>query len=99
MVWGSVFETSRTLEGKHVRQSLRHGVTAHNWFAHYLCDIYGGFGHGTYAEIKYETTAQCRDHADCAVVHYQAQFLFLLEISLRKVHHKMSEDSEKATHI
>ena len=43
-------------------------------------------------EIKYEITAQCRDDADCAVVQYQAQFLFLLEILLRKVHHKMSED-------
>ena len=25
--------------------SLRHGVATHNWFAHYLWDIYGGFGH------------------------------------------------------
>ena len=23
----------------------QHGVTAHNWFAHYLWDIYGGFGY------------------------------------------------------
>ena len=30
---------------------------------------------------------------------YQAQFLFLLEILLRKSPHKMSEDSVKATHI
>ena len=37
--------TSRTSEGKHVRESLRHGVTTHNWFAHYLWDIYKGFGH------------------------------------------------------
>ena len=28
-----------------MRESLRHGVTTHNWFAHYLWDIYGGFGH------------------------------------------------------
>ena len=28
-----------------MRESLRHGVTAHNWFAHYLWDIYKGFGH------------------------------------------------------
>ena len=42
---GPVFETSRTSEEKHVRESLRHGVTTHNWFAHYLWDIYGGFGH------------------------------------------------------
>ena len=26
-------------------ESLSHGVTAHNWFVHYLWDIYGGFGH------------------------------------------------------
>ena len=26
-------------------ESLRHGVTTHNWFVHYLWDIYGGFGH------------------------------------------------------
>ena len=45
LLFGPVFETSRTSEGKHVRESLRHGVTAHNWFAHYLWDIYGGFGH------------------------------------------------------
>ena len=32
-------------EEKHVCESLRHGDTAHNWFAHYLWDIYGGFGH------------------------------------------------------
>ena len=32
-------------EEKHVCESLRHGVTAHNWFAHYLWDIYKGFGH------------------------------------------------------
>ena len=42
---GPVFETSPTLEEKHVRESLRHGVTTHNWFDHYLWDIYGGFGH------------------------------------------------------
>ena len=40
---GQVFETSPTLEEKHVRESLRHGVTTHNWFVHYLYDIYGGF--------------------------------------------------------
>ena len=28
-----------------MRESLIHGVTTHNWFAHYLWDIYGGFGH------------------------------------------------------
>ena len=28
-----------------MRESRRHGVTTHNWFAHYLWDIYGGFGH------------------------------------------------------
>ena len=28
-----------------MRESLRHGVTTHNWFVHYLWDIYGGFGH------------------------------------------------------
>ena len=28
-----------------MRESLAHGVTTHNWFAHYLWDIYGGFGH------------------------------------------------------
>ena len=28
-----------------MRESLRHGDTTHNWFAHYLWDIYGGFGH------------------------------------------------------
>ena len=46
-VWvsGSVFETLRTSEEKHVCESLRHCVTAHNWFAHYIWDIYGGFGH------------------------------------------------------
>ena len=37
--------TSRTSEEKHVRESLRHGVTTNNWFVHYLWDIYGGFGH------------------------------------------------------
>ena len=42
---GPVFETSPTLEEKHVHGSLRHGVTTHNWFEHYLWDIYGGFGH------------------------------------------------------
>ena len=35
----------RTSEEKHVCESLRHGVTTHNWFVHYLWDIYGGFGH------------------------------------------------------
>ena len=40
-----VFETSHTLEEKHVRESLRHGVSTHNWFVNYLWDIYGGFGH------------------------------------------------------
>ena len=40
-----------TLEEKHVCESLRHGVTAHSWFAHYLWDIYEGFGHiGNYWE-------------------------------------------------
>ena len=43
--WASFRETSSTSEGKHVRESLRHGVTTHNWFAHYLWDIYGSFGH------------------------------------------------------
>ena len=28
-----------------MHESLIHGVTAHNWFVHYLWDIYGGFGH------------------------------------------------------
>ena len=28
-----------------MHESLRNGVTPHNWFAHYLWDIYGGFGH------------------------------------------------------
>jgi hypothetical protein len=42
---GPVFETSHTSEEKHVRESLRHGVTTHNWLEHYLWDIYGGFGH------------------------------------------------------
>ena len=42
---GSVFETSRTSEEKHVRESPRHGVTTHNWYVHYLWDIYGGFVH------------------------------------------------------
>jgi hypothetical protein len=42
---GPVFETSHTSEEKHVRESLRHGVTTHNWFAHYLYNIYKGFGH------------------------------------------------------
>ena len=28
-----------------MRGSPRHGVTTHNWFEHYLWDIYGGFGH------------------------------------------------------
>ena len=32
-------------EKKHVHESLRHGVTTHNLFAHYPWDIYGGFGH------------------------------------------------------
>ena len=36
---GPLFETSHTSEEKHVRKSLRHGVTTHNWFAHYLYDI------------------------------------------------------------
>ena len=40
-----VFETLRTSEEKHVRESLAYGITTHNWFAHYLWDIYGGFGH------------------------------------------------------
>ena len=47
-IWlpGPVFETSHpTSEQKHVHESLRHGVTTHNWFVHYLWDIYGGFGH------------------------------------------------------
>ena len=42
---GPDFETSHTSEKKHVCESLRHGVTTHNWFVHYLWDIYGGFGH------------------------------------------------------
>ena len=29
--------------GKRIR--VRHGVTTHNRFVHYLWDIYGGFGH------------------------------------------------------
>ena len=40
-----VFETSHTSRMKYVHESLRHGVTTHNWFVHYLWDIYGGFGH------------------------------------------------------
>ena len=28
-----------------MRESLRHSVTAHNWFALYLWDIYGDVGH------------------------------------------------------
>ena len=28
----------------------------------------------TYVEIKYETPAQCRDHADCAVVQHNSYF-------------------------
>ena len=43
-VWVSFRKTLRTSEEKHVRESLRHGVTTHNWFVHYLWDIYGGFG-------------------------------------------------------
>ena len=42
---GQDFKTSRTSEEKHVRENLRHSVTTHNWFVHYLWDIYGGFGH------------------------------------------------------
>ena len=42
---GPVFETSLTLEEKHEHESLRNGVITHNWFVHYLWDIYGGFGH------------------------------------------------------
>ena len=46
VTWASFrLETSHTSEEKHVRESLRHGVTTHNWFAHYLWDIYKGFGH------------------------------------------------------
>ena len=44
-VWASFRNFIHTSEEKHVRESLIHGVTAHNWFAHYLWDIYGGFGH------------------------------------------------------
>ena len=43
---GPVFETSHTSEEKHVCESLRHGVTTtHNWFEHYLYNIYKGFAH------------------------------------------------------
>ena len=42
---GPVFETSSTSEEKHVSESLMHGVTTHDWFAHYLWDIYGGVGY------------------------------------------------------
>ena len=44
-VWASIRKPSCNSEGKHVHESLRHGVTSHNWFAHYIWDIYGGFGH------------------------------------------------------
>ena len=42
---GPVFETLNTSGTKHVRESPRHVVVTYNWFAHYLWDIYGGFGH------------------------------------------------------
>ena len=42
---GQDFKTSHTSENKHVRESLRHGVATHNWFVHYVWDMYGGFGH------------------------------------------------------
>ena len=41
---GPLFETWPTLEEKHLCESLRHSVITHNWFVHYLWDIYGGFG-------------------------------------------------------
>ena len=44
-VWASFRNFTHFGREKHVRESLRHGVTTHNWFAHYLWDIYGGFGH------------------------------------------------------
>ena len=43
--WATFRNWTRTSEEKHVCESLRHGVTAHNWFVHYLWDIYGGFGY------------------------------------------------------
>ena len=46
-IWlsGPDFETSHTSRMKHGRESFRHGVATHNWFVHYIWDIYGGFGH------------------------------------------------------
>ena len=44
-VWASFRNFTHFGREKHVGESLRHCVTTHNWFAHYLWDIYGGFGH------------------------------------------------------
>ena len=43
--WATFRNFTHSSEEKHVCESLRHGVTTHNWFVHYLWDIYGGFGH------------------------------------------------------
>ena len=43
--WASFRNFTHFGREKHVRESLIHGVTTHNWFAHYLYDIYKGFGH------------------------------------------------------
>ena len=44
MLWATFRKTLPTSEEKHGSESLTHGVTTHNWFVHYLWDIYGGFG-------------------------------------------------------
>ena len=44
-VWASFRETSSTSEGKHVKSQTRCYHPYINRFAHYLWDIYEGFGH------------------------------------------------------
>ena len=49
--WRSIYKDSAitdvfTLRRREtLHESLIHGVTTHNWFANYIWNIYGGFGH------------------------------------------------------
>ena len=66
--------------------SLRHGVTTHNWFAHYIWDIYEGFGHNGRKNFLFDILYDLRNGEGVLIQSYTDidlhLFLFLPSLNL-----------------
>ena len=72
-----------------MRECLRHGVTTHNWFAHYLWDIYGGFGHN--GKIIQQHTLPSHTQPSCSKLTGSSQFLKLHTLRKRTMCRRQQE--------